>query len=150
MRKKIITVGLALLVAGSSAYGFGMRGAQGGCDNNFNNKHKRGMLLNLNKNSNSMYALMSSISDLDLSKTQRSKIRKVMFDLRESKIADDKVAMITFDENGKFNKEDFIKNREKLSQEMIVLQANAIEKILNILNSDQKEIIIKKLSLLDK
>ena len=104
MTKQIITIGLSLLVAGSSVYGSGMRGGQEcGYGKNFNNNHKRGMLLNSNKSSSSMYAFMSSISDLDLSRTQSSKIKRIMFDFRESKIADDKVVMITFDKNGKFN-----------------------------------------------
>ena len=144
------------MVAGGSAYGFGMKGCQDGCNKNFNcnksfnNNHKRGMLLSLNKSSNSMYILMSSISDLNLSKKQRSQIKKVMFNLREKnikKITDNKAPTITFNKDGNFNKKDFIKNKEKLSKELIVLQADAIEEILNILNSEQKEIVIKKLSL---
>jgi len=149
MKKQIITLGLAVLVAGSSAYAFGgPRGGQDCGDNSFKG-HKKGMILNSNIKSNSMHSLMSAISDLNLSSSQRSDIRKIMFDLREQNIQqmEDGVAFkITLDGNGRFNKEDFISSRTKLSKKMVEMQANMIEKILNSLNNEQKEIVKNRLS----
>ncbi len=149
MRKQMMMIGLAVVVASSSLYGFG-RG--GGGPDGFSNKHKRGGLINSNKQSNSMYSFMSAISNLDLSKTQRADIRKVMFKFKESKIEqreNSKASAIIFDENNNFKKELFIQNRIKISQKMINLQANMIKNILNILNDNQKDTISKKLSLED-
>jgi len=148
MKKQIITLGLAVLVAGSSAYGFDMRGGKGCQDNSLNN-HKKGMLLKSHKSSNSTYGLMSSISDLDLSRVQKVEIRKVMFDLREKnieKMEDKNTHSFTFNQNGDFNKKDFINNRVKLSKKTIKLQSEMIEKILNILDKEQKKIVLDKLS----
>ncbi len=148
MKKQIITLGLAVLVAGSSAYGFDMRGGKG-CQDNSSNNHKKGMLLKSHKSSNSTYGLMSSISELDLSRTQRVEMRKVMFDLREKnieKMEDKKHFSFTFNKDGKFNKEDFVNNRFKLSKQMIKVQSEMIEKILNILDKEQKKIVLDKLS----
>ena len=149
MKKQIITLGLAVLVAGSSAYGFSMRGGHG-CGDDFQNNHKKGMLLNTHKSSNGMYRLMSTISDLDLTRTQRVEIRKVMFDLREKNIEtmeDKKTFTLTFTKDGKFNKENFIDNRAKFSKQMLKVQASMIEKVLSILDDKQKKIVVSKLSL---
>jgi Spy/CpxP family protein refolding chaperone len=147
MKKQIITIGLAVLVAGSSAYGFGMKG---GCENDSYDSHKRGMLLNSNKSSNSMYSLMSVISDLELSRTQQLDIRKIMFDLREEniqKMEDTHSFNVTFTKDGKFDKEEFVNNRIKLSKQMVEVQSKMIEKIFNILDDKQKNIVQNKLSL---
>jgi hypothetical protein len=149
MKKQIITLGLAVFVAGSSAYGFGMRDGQG-CGDDFPKDYKRVMLLNSHKSSNGMYSLMSTISDLDFTRVQRVEIRKVMFDLKEKNIEtmeDKKTLTLPFTKDGKFNKEDFINNRAQFSKQMIKVQASMIEKILNILDEEQKKIVIQKLSL---
>ncbi len=148
MRKYIITIGLAVVVASSSAYGFGKRDGQGYGDN-FPNNHKRGGILSSNKIQSGIYSFMSAISNLNLSNTQKTKIREVMFKFKQNKIEqreNTKTSTITFDENGNFKKEFFIQNRTKISQKMITKQANMVENILNILNDDQKDTITKKLS----
>jgi len=148
-KKQIITLGLAVFVAGSTAYGFGMRDGQG-CRDDFPNDYKRGMLFNSHKSSNGIYSLMSTISELDLTSAQRVEIRKVMFDLREKNIEtmeDKKTLTLIFTKDGKFNKEDFINNRVQFSKQMIKVQASMIEKILNILDEEQKKTVVSKLSL---
>jgi len=149
MKKQISTLGLAVFVAGSTAYGFGMRDGQG-CRDYFPNDYKRGMLFNSHKSSNGIYSLMSTISELDLTRAQRVEIRKVMFDLREKNIEtmeDKKTLTLIFTKDGKFNKEDFINNRVQFSKQMIKVQASMIEKILNILDEEQKKTVVSKLSL---
>jgi len=149
MKKQIITLGLAVLVAGSSAYAFSMKDRDG-CGDNFQNNHKRGMTLNSHQSSKSMYSLMSTISDLDLTRTQKVQIRKVMFDLREKNIEtmeDKKTLSLIFTKEGKFNKEAFINNRVQFSNNMVKVQASMIEKVLNILDEEQKKIVVSKLSL---
>ncbi len=142
MKKQIITLGFAVLVASSSAYGFGMK--SGGCEKNSNNSHNKGILLKSDKSSNGIHSLMSVVSSLDLSRTQKSEIRKVMFNLKEENIKNmdgKKSFTITFNKDGKFNKQEFINNRTKLSKKMVNVQSKMIEKILTILDDEQKKIV---------
>jgi len=145
----MMMIGLAVVVASSSLYGFGRCG--GGPDR-FSNRYKRGGLINSNNQSNSMYSFMSAISNLDLSNTQRADIREVMFKFKQNRIEqaeNTNTPTIRFDEDGNFKKELFIQNRTNISQKMIANQANMIKEILNILNDNQKDTISKKLSLED-
>ena len=91
------------------------------------------------------------MDNLDLTRKQRVEIRKVMFDLKEKNFGtmeDRKTIVPMLSEDGKFKKEDFINNRTKISKAMATAQATMLEKVLNILDKDQRKIVVNKLSLL--
>lgn len=137
MRKQILTAGLAILVASSSVYAFG-----GGFERGSNCGDKM-MNKSFMKSQNSgMYQIISIVSDMDLSKEQWIEIKKTMHDMKKERF-DDKQERptITFNKDGSFDKEKFIKDRSSFSKEMIESQATVVEKITSILDKSQKKIL---------
>lgn len=146
MKKKLVTLGLAVLVAGSSAYAFGPRG---GADFACGKGSHKESFLGHHKSLNGMHDFMSIVSDMKLENSQWVEIRKTMFDLKIQRLKDMQEGegfRIKFDKNGNIDKEDFVKNRKKYSEKMINTQIKVIEDILKILSKDQKKIVTEKYS----
>lgn len=145
MKSKIVTVSLAVLVATSSLYAFGGPRGLSDCG-----PSKGGMFHSTRgfDTDTNLRSVMLTISQMELSSAQWSELRKVMFDLKEQRFEnfnESKIALI-IDQDGNFNKENFIKDRASFSKEMIESQANAMEKILNILYASQRKVLASKLT----
>lgn len=142
MRKQILTIGLALLVASSSVYAFGgfdrceNYSSQKMMNNSFIKNHRDGI-----------HNIMAIVSNMDLTKDQWVEIKKTMLDMKIDRIdsMEDKPS-ITFHKDGSFDKEKFIKERSTFSKEMIESQGQMIEKIVSILDKSQKEILISNIN----
>ncbi len=142
MKKQILTTGLALLVASSSAYAFG------GVDRCENYSSQKMMSKSFMKNhGDGIHNIMAIVSNMDLTKEQWIEIKKTMLDMKKDRIDDmeDRLS-ITFHKDGSFDKEKFIKERSTFSKEMIESQGVMIEKIVSILDKSQKEILISKIN----
>jgi len=145
MKRKLLTLSLAVLVAGSSAYAFGPMGGKSFCGNKMIKKSFMGY-----KNGSTIFDVMAIVSDMQLSNKQWIEIKKTMLDIKEQRLdyfEDKNIFTIKIDENGVFDKDAFIKDRMAYSKKMINTQASTIEKILDILDVSQKKILIKKLAL---
>lgn len=142
MRKQILTIGLAVLVASSSVYAFGGFDRDSNCAS-----HKMMNKSYMKSQNNGVHKVMSIVSDMDLTSSQWIEIKKTMLDMRKERL-DDKQDMptITFNKDGSFDKEKFIKERTTFSKEMIETHSQMIEKIVSILDKSQKEILISKLN----
>ena len=143
MKRKLLTLGVAILVAGSSAYAFGPMGPRSFCGNKMTHKSFMG-------NSGTIFDMMSIVSDMELSDKQWIEIKKAMLEIKEQRLEyfeGKKVFAIKIDKKGVFDKDEFIKNHMAYSKKMIEAQADIIEKILDILDASQKKILIKKLAL---
>ncbi|WP_060825216.1 hypothetical protein [Sulfurospirillum cavolei] len=145
MKAKLITLGLTVMVASSSLYAFG--GVQGW--NCGNQQNRMPFSHPMSFNGNSMRDIMMTLSSMDLSKTQWSEIRKVMFEMRDQHFdaSAEKASVEVIHKDGSFDKEHFIKNRTSLSKEMIDTQAKSIEKILSILTEAQRKSLAGKLAI---
>ena len=145
MRTKIVTLGLAVVVAASSVYAFGGSKFFGDCDRGMGKKQ----FMHTSSNSNSgMKDVMMTLSDMDLTRDQWRNIRKVMFDLKEQRFDSfDENKVVVLDKKGNFDKEGFIQERTSISKDMINAQAKSIEKILGILNAKQKKILADKIAI---
>jgi len=143
MKAKLITLGLAVMVASSSVYAFnGPRGWD--CDS----KGKMPFQKEIALSGNGMQEVMMTLSNMDLSKTQWSEIRKIMFDMRDQRFESlDTKPSVIISKEGTFDKESFIKNRATLSKEMIDAQAKSIEKVLSILSEAQRKTLATKLAI---
>jgi hypothetical protein len=143
MSKKLLTLSVAILVAGSSVYAFGPMNQRSFCGNKMAHKVFRG-------NKGIVFDIMSIVSDMNLSNEQWIEVKKIMLEVKEQRLKhlkNKKVFTIYVDENGIFDKDKFIQERTTYSKKMIELQADIIEKILSVLNDSQKKILIKKLTL---
>jgi len=90
---------------------------------------------------------MAIVSNMDLTKEQWIEIKKTMLDMKKERLDDkQEVPTITFNKDGSFEKERFIKERSTFSKEMIESQATIVEKITSILDKSQKEILVSKLN----
>ncbi len=145
MKVKLITLGLAVLVATSSVYAFG--DPQGW--NCGNQQNRMPFSQSMAFNGNGMRDVMMTLSSMDLSKTQWSEIRKVMFEMRDQHfdVSTEKASVVVIHKDGTFDKESFIKSRTTLSKEMIDTQAKSIEKILSILTEAQRKLLADKLAI---
>ncbi len=144
MKAKLITFGLALMVASSSVYAFnGPRGW--GCDS----KGPMPFQQQMSCSGNGMQEVMMTLSTMDLSKTQWSEIRNIMFEMRDQRFegVDTKASVVILTKDGTFDKEGFIKNRASISKEMIDAQAKSIEKVLSVLSESQRKTLANKLAI---
>lgn len=145
MKTKIVAISIAALVATSSLYAFG-----GPRDFKDCSPSKGSMFFGHTKgfdSSANLRAVMSIISEMDLSSEQWSKIRKVMFNLKEERFdkVDDSKISVVLDKDGNFDKTNFIKSRTDFSKEMIESQASAFENILSVLDDAQRKTLATKL-----
>ncbi|MDD3343084.1 MAG: hypothetical protein PHR87_05850 [Sulfurospirillaceae bacterium] len=144
MKAKLITFCLALMVASSSVYAFnGPRGW--GCDSKGPMPFQQQMAFS----GNGMQEVMMTLSTMDLSKTQWSEIRNIMFEMRDQHFegVDTKATVVILSKDGTFDKEGFIKNRASLSKEMIEAHAQSIDKVLQVLTDDQRKTLASKLAI---
>ena len=79
MKRKLLTLGVAILVAGSSAYAFGPMGPRSFCGNKMTHKSFMG-------NSGTIFDMMSIVSDMELSDKQWIEIKKTMLDIKEQRL----------------------------------------------------------------
>lgn len=145
METRILKLSLVAVLTTGTLYGFGGSKVFDNCDNKEN-----GMLFPQSSHfqNNSMKNMMITLSDMELSSTQWKEIRKVMFDLKERKSENfkQKDSVILIDNDGNFNREEFVKNRTLLSKEMINSQSEVVGKVLSILDNSQKKYLASKLN----
>jgi Spy/CpxP family protein refolding chaperone len=137
MKKLITTISLATIVAVTSAQAFGGFGGPSSCGPS---KMHGGFSL-ASMHDDSLGGLMSALSNTKLTDAQWVEIKKIMIDVRDTKLKaylDDKKATVS---DASFDKEQFVKERTKLAQKVINSQAVAIEKILKVLTPDQQKLI---------
>lgn len=141
MKKQILKLGLAIAVVSSTVYAFGGFDAGGPmCGGKMMNKPF------MKQQGNGLHTIMSIVSDMDLSSSQWTRIRKTMLDMKRERLDNcENQAVISFKNDGSFDKEKFIKEHTALSKNMIAAQSKTIEKIISILNKSQKEILVSKL-----
>jgi len=145
MKAKLITLSLALMVASSSVYAFnGPRGFD--CDSS---RGRMPFQQQMAFSGNGMQEVMMTLSNMDLSKSQWSEIRKIMFEIRDQHFEgmDTKASVVILTKDGTFDKEGFIKNRASLSKEMIEAHAQSIDKVLQVLTDDQRKTLASKLAI---
>ncbi len=143
MKKQILTIGLTILVAGTSAQAFMNNGDNDSCGKRM---HKKSFMSH--KKDSGLHSVMSIVSDMDLSDSQWLKIRTTMKSMKKDRFKNHdskKISKIILDKDGNFNKEEFIKNHTLTSSDLIEKRASRIEKILDILDASQKKIVADKL-----
>lgn len=145
MRKKILALSLAVLCTATSIYAFEAQRSSSGCNGK---KCEMRMEKNAPHQNDSVRSIMTTLSDMDLSKEQWKDIRQIMFTLKEQMIEnfDEKNKSHFINKDGKFDKESFIKSKFSLSKERIEIQAKTIESILNTLNESQRKALASKMS----
>ncbi len=145
----MMMIGLAVVVASSSLYGFGgkdHRGNMGG-QHRFDAKDHRGDKKMKKRPPREIYMFMSAVSDQDLTKAQKTDMRKIMEEFKSSKKAnrvEKRKSLIKIDDNKKFDKEYFINTSNERAKDRATEQANMIEKVFAILDDKQKQLVIQE------
>lgn len=141
MRKQILTIGLAAILASSSVYAFGgfERGSNCGGQKMMNKSFMKSQ-------GDGIHNIMTIVSNMDLTSSQWTEIRKTMLDMKKQRLDNsENVMSISFNKDGSFDKEQFVKEHTAFSKDMIDTQSKAIEKIVSILSESQRETLISKL-----
>lgn len=140
MKKQILAIGLAVLVAGSSLYAFG------GFDRGFGCTGKMFGKPFMKSQGDGIYGVMLVVSDMDLTSSQWAEVKKVMLDVKKERLdSSENYPQAIFKSDGLFDKEKFIEERTATSKKMIEAQAKAVEKIVSILDNSQRDTLISKL-----
>lgn len=143
-KAKILKLSLIAVLATTTLYAFGGPRGFNSCDTMSNHTTYNPSSHTQN---DSMREIMMNLSDMKLSSTQWKEIREVMFEMREQRIKNfnEKEDLVIINKDETFNKEEFVKNRTALSKDMIESQSEVMEKILNILDDEQKQELVSKL-----
>lgn len=144
--KKILIISLLLI-----GFGYAHSGHSHGADDDYmghggymGHMGCMGGSMRMNRASNHIYVLMRVLSRLDLTKTQRRKIRNIMIDYRIARLEqlkDIKPPKSIFDKNSNFNKSAFIKFSSRRAEKSIKLRADTISKVVSVLTKKQKDMI---------
>ncbi len=136
MRKQLMTIGLATLLAASSLYASG--GYKKGCDDD---RYEKRMHAPFSHYNGGVASVMGALSQMELSDDQWIEVKMLMLEMKKQRMKSYSQQKMSsyWNDSGSFDAKGFVKDGLERAESRLQAQAKMIEQLGSILSEEQME-----------